>query len=92
MSEFNHAERPSLLILAEPGWEVMDPKCGRIPSNPEASIRARVRQPAVGLLKANEVAHGLLHKTQVDRNERTGEAGPSVLLIGCDPCLGNVLT
>jgi type I restriction enzyme R subunit len=39
------------------------------------------RQQAVGLLEANEVAHGLLHKAQVDRNEATGEVDPVVRLV-----------
>lgn len=40
-----------------------------------------VRQPHHSLLEANEMVHGLLHKTQVERNEVTGEADPVVQLI-----------
>jgi type I restriction enzyme R subunit len=39
------------------------------------------RQGAAGLLEANEVAHRLLLKAQVDVNEVTGEADPVVRLI-----------
>ena len=39
------------------------------------------RQRAAGLLEANEVAHRLLLKAQVDVNEVTGEADPVVRLI-----------
>jgi type I restriction enzyme R subunit len=39
------------------------------------------RQGAAGLLEANEVAHRLLLKAQVDVNELTGEADPVVRLI-----------
>ncbi len=40
-----------------------------------------LRQPTAGLLEANEVAHRLLLKAQVDVNEVTGEADPVVRLI-----------
>lgn len=39
------------------------------------------RQPSRALLEANEAVQALLFKTQVDRNERTGEADPVVKLI-----------
>ena len=40
-----------------------------------------LRQSSTGLLEANEVAHRLLLKAQVDVNEVTGEADPVVRLI-----------
>jgi len=45
------------------------------------------RQGAAGLLEANEVAHRLLLKAQVDVNELTGEADPVVRLIDSYPPL-----
>lgn len=43
-----------------------------------------LRQPNRTLLEANEAAHGLLMKAQVDVNEVTGEADPVVKLIDFD--------
>jgi type I restriction enzyme R subunit len=48
------------------------------------------RQGAAGLLEANEVAHRLLLKAQVDVNELTGEADPVVRRIDSCPRLNRL--
>jgi type I restriction enzyme R subunit len=69
VSEYLHVEKPFLDQLGALGWTVIDQGQGFIPTDPAGFRDQILRQPSRTLLEANEAAHGLLLKAQVDVNE-----------------------